>query len=86
MSVESMARKLRRQAAKRINQRLKQPKHSLPHRYPFKYRQTEPRPGALDAGRRGSDAALAGGEAGTQAAGARERGRREGVRPYRFVR
>jgi len=41
MSVESMARKLRRQAAKRINQRLKQPKHSLPHRYPFKYRQTE---------------------------------------------
>ncbi|MCX2728351.1 hypothetical protein OO015_12705 [Thermomicrobium sp. 4228-Ro] len=41
MSVESMARKLRRQAAKRINQRLKQPKHSIPQRYPFKYRQTE---------------------------------------------
>jgi hypothetical protein len=40
MAVESMVKKLKRQAAKRINQRLKQPKHSVPHRYPFKYRQT----------------------------------------------
>ncbi len=41
MAIESMAKKLRQQAAKRIGQRLKQPKHSLPHRYPFKYRQSE---------------------------------------------
>ncbi|MCX7622662.1 MAG: hypothetical protein RMK01_03225 [Thermomicrobium sp.] len=41
MSIETMAKKLRRQAAKRIDQRLKQPKHSVPHRYPFKFRQTE---------------------------------------------
>lgn len=41
MSVESMIKKLRRQAAKRVNQRLKQPKHSVPHRYPFKYRQSK---------------------------------------------
>jgi hypothetical protein len=41
MSLEAMAKKLRQQAAKRVNQRLKQPKHSVSHRYPFKYRQTE---------------------------------------------
>ncbi len=41
MSVESMVKKLRRKAVKRVNQRLKQPKHSVPHRYPFKYRQTK---------------------------------------------
>ncbi|MDW7982570.1 MAG: hypothetical protein RMH81_07145 [Thermomicrobium sp.] len=40
MSVESMAKKLRRQAERRVNQRLKQPKHSVSHRFPFKYRQT----------------------------------------------
>lgn len=41
MTIESMAKKLRRQAAKRVNRRLQPPKHTLRHRYPFRYRQSE---------------------------------------------
>ncbi len=41
MAIESVVKKLRRQAAKRVNQRLNQPKHTIPQRYPFKFRQSE---------------------------------------------